>query len=134
MIKYLNLLFVTVLVACGPSKEDQIKEIKNQAIEVHDEVMPLMGNLRSVRKDLMLIADSISTSDSLKASILNEKAAEIAAANEGMMQWMRNFEPEFEGSEDEKIEYFKGQKISIEKVKVDMLEALDSGQKVLENQ
>ena len=134
MKKSFNLLFVTLLLACGPSKQSQIKEIKNQAIEIHDEVMPLMGDLRRVRKDLMLMADSIVTSDSLKASTLGELATDIADANEGMMQWMRSFEPEFEGTDEEVIQYFKDQKASIEKVKADMLESLESGQKALKNQ
>ena len=134
MKKYVNLLFAALLLACGPSKQSEIKEIKNQAIEIHDEVMPLMGDLRRVRKDLMLMADSIVTSDSLKASALGELATDIADANEGMMQWMRSFEPEFEGTDEEVIQYFKDQKASIEKVKEDMLESLESGQKALENQ
>ena len=131
MKKYVNLLFVALLMACGPGKQSEIKEIKNQAIEIHDEVMPLMGDLRRVRKDLMLMADSIVTSDSLKASTLSELATDIADANEGMMQWMRSFEPEFEGTDEEVIQYFKDQKSSIEKVKEDMLESLENGEKAL---
>ena len=131
--KYAYLLLATLLVSCGPSKQDQIKEIKNQAMEIHDEVMPLMGDLRSVRKDLMLLADSIVVSDSIQAAQLGEAASEIADANEGMMEWMRNFEPEYEGTHDELLQYFKDQKIKVEKVKEDMLESLASGEKALED-
>ncbi len=132
--KYLNLLFITLFLACGPSRQDEIKEIKNQAIEVHDEVMPLMGDLRRVRKELMLMADSTVSIDSLKAETLTAAVTNIANANESMMQWMREFEPEFEGTDEEVIKYFKDQKVAIEKVKEDMLSSLEKGKELLEDQ
>ncbi|MEO1256752.1 MAG: hypothetical protein AAFY41_17960 [Bacteroidota bacterium] len=109
-------------------------EIKKQAIEIHDEVMPFMEDLRKVRKQLMAEADSLISSDSIKAVAFNEAAAAISTANEGMMQWMRDFEPEFDGTDEEAIQYFKDQKVAIEKVKEDMLGSFEKGKGLLEVQ
>lgn len=126
------LLLLTLVFACSPSKSDEIKLIKKQALDIHDEVMPKMGELRRARKDLMLRADSLMEKDSVRAQQLLNASNEIANANESMMNWMRNFEPEFEGSEEEMLDYFKKQKESIEIVKFSMSESLTKGKEMIE--
>ena len=104
-----------------------LDSLKSEVLFIHDEVMPKMGELRRVRKDLMLQADSLMASDASRASILDSLANNIASANEGMMQWMRGYEPDFEGTEEEVRAYLEAQKSSIQKVKEDMESALKSG-------
>lgn len=131
-----NLLLLTTLiflVACGPSKKDELNQLKDEVIAIHDEVMPKMGELRNVRKQLMLQADSLMESDSVRAAVLTTAANDIAAANEGMMQWMRNYEPEFEGTDEEIKQYLEDQKIAIQKVKDNMLGSVAKGKEVLED-
>lgn len=131
--KYLSLLLVAVCVACGPGKKEELQTLKDEVMSIHDEVMPKMGELRNVRKQLMLQADSLMESDSVRAAILITAADNIGEANESMMQWMRNYEPEFEGTEEEAMQYLQGQKESIQKVKEDMLGSVAKGREVLGN-
>ncbi len=98
---------------------------------IHDEVMPKMGELRRTRKDLLLQADSLMESNPDRAAMLTTVADEIGNANEGMMQWMRAYEPEFEGTDEEIKQYLEDQKVAIQKVKDEMIESLKKGNDVL---
>ena len=131
--KYLNLLFVVLLFSCGPSQQEELQTLKDEVIAIHDEVMPKMGELRKTRMALEALADSVIVSDSVRAQSLSAFASDIAAANEGMMQWMRNFEPEFEGTNEEIKAYLEEQKIAVTKVKDDMNASLASGKEALGN-
>jgi small-conductance mechanosensitive channel len=129
--KYLSLAVLLLVFACEPGKSKAIRQIKKEALEIHDEVMPKMGELRRTRKDLMLQANSLVDADSVRAQLLMAASDEIAAANESMMNWMRNYDPDFDGTEDEQLDYFQKQKVSIEEVKKIMNESLVRGKEVL---
>ena len=79
----------------------------------------------------MLQADSLKVSDSTRAVVLLVTAEEIAAANEGMMDWMRNYEPEYTGTKEEILFYLGEQRKSIQKVKEDMEKSLIKGKEML---
>ena len=137
-----NLILLTILAlfaACGTGKKEQtngeisIDSLKSEVLAIHDEVMPKMGELRKTRKELLLQVDSLMESDADKAAILTTIANEIGAANESMMQWMRAYEPEFEGTDEEIRQYLEDQKVAIQKVKDDMLGSLKKGKEVLED-
>ncbi|MEQ9467782.1 MAG: hypothetical protein RLN88_10250 [Ekhidna sp.] len=128
-----TLITIILFAACGPGKKEELQTLKDEVMSIHDEVMPKMGELRNVRKQLMLQADSLMESDSVRAAILTTAADNIGEANESMMQWMRNFEPEFEGTNEEVMQYLQGQKESIQKVKEDMLGSVAKGREVLGN-
>ena len=131
--KYLSLLFIVVLVACGPSKKEELQTLKDEVIAIHDEVMPKMGELRKTRMALESLADSLMTTDSTKAAMFIELASDISMANEGMMEWMRAFEPEFEGTDEEIQQYLEEQKVAVQKVKDNMNGSLEKGKEALGN-
>lgn len=133
--KNLLILSLTLLFACQPSgdkkEEVDLKALKDEVFELHDEVMPMMGDLRRARKTLMLQADSIISIDSVRAQLFVKTADDLNAANEGMMVWMRNFDPNFEGTDEEILKYLTDQKTSIEQVNKDMKETLKRGEELL---
>ena len=131
--KYLFFLSLAFVFACEPNKSEEIKQIKKEALDIHDEVMPKMGVLRKAKKSLVLLADSVIKVDSVRADVIISASEDIAKANASMMDWMRNFEPEFEGSEEEMLKYFNEQKVSIEEVKKAMDESLARGEEYLNN-
>lgn len=117
-------------VACSqPRKENQVS-LKDQVMAVHDEVMPKMGDLRSTQKQLLAKADS-AAADSVVSAQYTELADRIDQANESMMVWMRNFDPNFTGTEEEQKAYLEGKLKEVEEVKADMLQALEEGRKAL---
>ncbi|MEQ9402991.1 MAG: hypothetical protein RIM99_05355 [Cyclobacteriaceae bacterium] len=130
-----KLLFIPLLIiACQTSKNEEVDlaALKDEVLEIHDEVMPKMGDLRRARKELMLLADSIQTIDSARAAELLIASDSIDMANEGMMNWMRNYEPTFEGTDEEILEYLTNQKEAIVEVKIKMITSLEIGKKLLE--
>ena len=133
--KNLTLLTAIILLAaCGPSKKEELQTLKSEVMAIHDEVMPKMGELRRTRKDLLLQADSLMETNPERAAMLTTVADEIGNANEGMMQWMRAYEPEFEGTDEEIKQYLEDQKVAIQKVKDDMNGSLQKGKEVLEKE
>jgi hypothetical protein len=130
--KNLAILFLSLFFACGTAKETKEEKVnlKDQVMAVHDEVMPKMGELRSVQKQLVMKAGEEGL-DSLTQMELTQIADKIDEANESMMVWMRNFNPQFEGSEEAMDAYLKDQLKSIELVKTDMMGALAEGQEAL---
>ncbi|MEP1094420.1 MAG: hypothetical protein ABJG78_04890 [Cyclobacteriaceae bacterium] len=130
-----NLLIIPFifLLSCqgGKKEEVDLKALKDEVFELHDEVMPMMGDLRRVRKSLMLQADSIQGTNAERAATLTGVSEELNAANEGMMVWMRNFDPNFDGSDEEVLKYLTAQKTSIEVVNKNMKETLKKGQELL---
>lgn len=128
----LLILLSVFLFSCQSMDETKIKELKEEVLQVHDEVMPKMSKLSSTRRDLEALADSLLATDSVKAGDVMTAASDIKAANDGMRSWMQNFEMEPEGSNDEVLQYFEDQKVSISKVKEDMENSLAKGQEILD--
>ena len=130
--KYIPLVLF-VLYACQPAaNKNEIKDLREEVMEIHDEVMPKMGDLMKVQKELKMLADSLKTLDSEKAELFSAAAENIANANEGMMQWMRAYEPDMEGEKEAILEYLEKQKELIQKVKDDMNGSLEKGKKMLQ--
>ncbi|MDN4166303.1 hypothetical protein QWY31_12380 [Cytophagales bacterium LB-30] len=83
--------------ACGSDKQKetaQIQELKDSIIAVHDEVMPKMGALNQMAKQLQLRNDSLQV-DTLanKEQMANNALLieELKNASAAMMQWMRAY-------------------------------------------
>jgi hypothetical protein len=126
------LLIIAIFFAsCGSGSQQKkvdISGLKDEVIAIHDEVMPKMGELRKVEKELNMKAQADTS-----AVHLIEAADRIGEANASMMQWMRGYEPEYEGTEEEIVQYLNDQKASIQQVKEDMLTSLAEGKKLLED-
>jgi hypothetical protein len=125
------LALMVVLVACESGKKQaEEKPLMDQVMEVHDAVMPKMGALMKTKKQLLAKANS--TADSALSIELKTLAQEIELANESMMDWMRNFDPDFEGTEEEIKDYLMKKKKGIEKVAEAMNSSLERGEKALQ--
>ncbi len=120
------IILIAILVMTGCQSGNNIDLLKEQVMAVHDEVMPKMGELRKVEKSLRELSPG--NPDSV---VIITEANAIKAASDGMMQWMRNYEPDFEGSEEEYIEYLNTQMKEIEKVRDDMNSSLEAGKQRL---
>lgn len=130
---YTALIVVMIFLAsCSNTKKDTVASLKEEVMALHDEVMPKMGELHKTQKRLLSLADSTEVSDSVAAKEYRKLANAIELANESMMDWMRNFEPNYVGDEKEVATYLETKKKSIAEVKGRMLESLEAGKKVLE--
>ncbi len=108
------LLFAS-LAACKKNAEEKQKVMIDEVMAIHDEVMPKMDEIMSLKSSLDS-AIKISP-DSAKAKTLYSK---LQLADDGMMDWMENYDSESvkDKSEVEIEKYLNDQKIKITEVKV----------------
>ena len=127
--KPLPFFIITILFSCQGEKVDENQLLKDEVIAIHDEVMPYMGELRALKKEVDLKSDSLNVMDSVAFSEeikrLEEVSRQLDDAFEGMFVWMRQFKaPDETIEEDEAKSYLLNQKALVEKVNADIKQAM----------
>ncbi len=130
---FLAVVVAFVAIACesGPTEEEQQNSLKDEVMEIHDEVMPKMGEMNTLKNELLADADSLSADSSnvenLELSIdLRQIASELEEANKSMMDWMRNYKPTFdEQTHEEIMQYLEDQKVKAGEVKTKILTSIE---------
>lgn len=98
------------------SQTEKENALYKEVMAIHDEVMPLMGELMAMNKK---IKNKDSTSQEA-----NELSIHLESANEAMMDWMRKFNPNIENmTHEETMNYLEEEKKKIVEVKKKMLSA-----------
>ncbi|WP_438961799.1 hypothetical protein [Nonlabens sp.] len=86
------LLAALLFISCDNGlKEQQIAfdDLKQQAMEAHDEIMPKMGDLMDLSNQLTQKMDSTNT------DVMMSKKGELQKAHDDMMVWMRDYSEKF---------------------------------------
>ena len=117
----------------GESKNNASAEGGNQKLyeevmAVHDDVMPKMDDIYKLKRKLkeQLSSDNLA-SDRRKA--IADAIKNLDTASEGMMEWMRNFNPLPDSAGQEKArDYLLAEKDKIQRVKDDMLKSIETAQ------
>ncbi|WP_297335456.1 hypothetical protein [Algoriphagus sp.] len=134
----LILLTLGFLVACKPSLEETNAQLREEVIAVHDEVMPLMGKLKSFEKQAKDKIEEMEQSALANSTQLEELKAlsyDLNQAYEGMFVWMRQYEIEDGEKTQEEVEvYLNEQMKSISKVNDEIKTVLERAEKSLGNQ
>lgn len=134
-------LFVAIaitacLYGCG-QQQNENEELHRQVIAIHDEVMPVMGKVKSLQENLSENARELMMEDSLmhqeKIRSLQTAVLELDEAYENMFVWMRQFQTDYEQmQQDEANLYLREQKEKVEKVNTDIKEALAKGEELIQ--
>ena len=126
---FLILLFSMLMLACANPLIETNKEMRAQIIEVHDAVMPKMGELMYLEKKALALADSLFAQDSTASSeieAMRSLAGELNQAHEGMFVWMRQYSLNEEGKTPEDIKtYLDEQLLKVNQVNAAIKAALD---------
>ncbi len=121
----LSLFMLSLVWSCGQKTKDN-QTLYDEVMKVHDEVMPKMDDIYKLKQALKKqMADSsnlaVEKRKTIEAAILR-----LDSASEGMMVWMRNFNPLPDSLGEEKARgYLEDQQEKIKKVKEEMLKAID---------
>jgi paraquat-inducible protein B len=142
MHNFLQLIIIILVIALSGAcqtnqKENGKNQLRNEVIEIHDEIMPEMQTTYNLRKRLSEKLDSIQHVDSEQEIEPVKNEIEVAIqklneANQNMMQWMRNFNPDFQGEqEDEKMAYYQIEKDKIVEVQDQFSKAILQAEETL---
>lgn len=122
--KLFNLSLLSILLlfcAC----QDQNKKLYDEVMAVHDEVMPRMNDLYKAKTSLQKQLGDSSLSEERKQAI-SASIVLIDSASDGMMVWMRKFDPESrKGDKEQTRIYLEEELIKVGKVRDDILRALE---------
>lgn len=86
------LLLALFMYSCDSSIDTQA--LKNEVLDVHDEIMPKMGEVMSLRKKILVMSKQTASIDNYDQSVVNSLdslADALAGANRGMLSWMTDW-------------------------------------------
>lgn len=136
LIPFLIISLFLVLNSCGPKGPTENQKLRAEVIAVHDEVMPKMGQLKSLERKALDKVKELESEDPLdSAKIIEYKALayDLNQAHESMFDWMRQYEPtEGEETEEEIKEYLDNQMVLVTEVNVEIKETLDKASRMLD--
>lgn len=102
------------------------QELYNEVMKVHDEVMPKMNDIHSTKQALREKLEKAPNIDATEKQKIEAMIAKLDSASEGMMIWMRQFNPPSDEEGEEKgREYLEDQMEKVKKVRQDILDALE---------
>ena len=110
---------------------------RDAVIAVHDEVMPKMGQLKSLEKAALQKAEELQNSeaaDLAKIDSLKNIASQLNQAYEGMFVWMRQYNNEDGEQTPEEVKaYLDEQLVLVSKVNEDIKAALTKAEELLKD-
>lgn len=145
MKNFLSLALIVTLAACGQKQQEHNHDhhdhaheapvseanqaLYDEVMKIHDEVMPKMNDIYKIKQDLKKKLDETKDLSEEKKKELEQTIAQLDSASEGMMVWMREFNPLPDSLGEEKArEYLEDEMERVKKVKEDILEALEKTQ------
>ena len=126
---------VATMVACTDPRQQRVNELREEAIALHDEVMPKMGEVMELSTALknkrMAIMDVNDSAQDLKTKY-TVAIAQLEVAHEGMMAWMDKYEPTYEENNplDSAVVYYEAQRDAIKMVKQSMESSIEQAQRL----
>lgn len=136
-----------ILTACGQKSHDHSMHdapdttaddgnasLRDEVMKIHDEVMPKLDNIYQLKEKLKnKIAETPGLAEEKKKQI-DATIAKLDSASEGMMIWMRKFDPMSDTlTPEKKTQYLEREKAKITKVREDIYKALEQGEAEAKN-
>ena len=98
----------------------------DEVMKVHDEVMPKMNDIYKLKGELKKKISDTPDMPAEKKSAIESALVKLDSASESMMVWMRKFNPLPDSvGEAKATQYLEDQKVKVQKVKDDMLKAIE---------
>ena len=141
------LLLVSFFFAACSNSTDRKQAAENAALEqeeqlwdevmvIHDEVMPKMSNINRLSRLLRDQLGSEDQSSKADSEAIKANVKRLDAAEEGMWAWMNNLKQlerlREETNHEGVMEYLNQEKKEIEKVRDDMLSAIEAAEELIQ--
>lgn len=131
------LLILFSITACKPNQQELNKLKRAEVIAVHDEVMPKLGQLKSLQKQAETKIDSLELSenpDNIQIENLKTIAYELNSAYDGMFVWMRQYSSEDDQKSPEEVKvYLEDQMTKVDVVNLDIKATLEKAEEALKD-
>lgn len=137
LLKISTAILLLSIIACQSNDPNHIAQesLKDELMVVHDEVMPKMGEIHKLKKQLKKLSTESTVGENGKVEEIKNTIRDLERADDGMMDWMANFKSpsklRSEKSHEEIMAYLKNEKEKIEQVKNDMLQSIDQAKKLV---
>lgn len=127
MKKVLFFSFLFLSLGCGPSIED----MQDEVMAIHDEVMPEMGTINRLAKELkVMVKDSLSTQD--QRIEIKKHIDALETADDAMMNWMAEYKaPGKDLPKEKATELLQKEKEKITLVRDQMLNSISDAKALL---
>jgi hypothetical protein len=101
-------------VACGNNDKDSESKINKDIMAVHEDIMPKMGEINRIKRQLSRYKDSVSEDNAeMKDSLINTILM-LSKTEDSMSDWMDHYKyPNPDVTHEEMIKYLTGQRDSI---------------------
>ncbi len=137
-----SLIFSALLftISCD-NGEKEVALLEKEVLDVHDEVMPLMGPRAEIDilvtslQDSMAIYIADSTVDhSEKLATFQGAIDGLESANESMMTWMREYQPGIEDGQslEERLTYLKDELVKVNDMKALTLTSIEAAKSLIQ--
>lgn len=114
------IVMIGLLISCSKPE----KSMYDQVMDIHDEVMPKMGDLHKAKKQLQ---DSLANTTTLTDEQKKEMEGTILmldSASDSMMDWMHDFNPPEASNKEAFNKYMESELVKVKKMKEDVMRAL----------
>lgn len=119
-----------VLGSCQTGNKQEIEAMDQKIMAIHDEVMPRIGEVLSLRKQVQAKMAEV-CKDAACTDTFNALSYALTKADADMMHWMRNYRKP-EGA-DTALVYLQTQMEEIEKVKAQILFGINHSKAFLDS-
>ncbi len=125
-----------VLSACQSNSDktlfdSKVKALEKEVLAIHDEVMPRMGEVVQLSYKMDSLVKI--TTDTVEQNILNGHYKNLVKADKDMMHWMRGYNTPALPYDSASLKYLLNEKVKVEKLKALILNAIDEGNTILNN-
>lgn len=136
------LVALVVIAACGGSGESSTQDeqqdelqswqvLEQEVMEIHDEVMPKMGDMNNMRKKLLEINASRELADSTRAAVI-KTIQDLETADSLMWQWMYDYSRPSGDSPADALQYLEKEKVRVTRVKDAINSSMAEASKLIE--
>jgi|SRR5690606_14181202 len=140
-ILFLSLITTIFFASCSSSSNNN-REIQDEMIAIHDEVMPMMGtfvrNIQEIDSILLNVDEYKANDPSLDTAQqrveLTELRDRLETAHDSMNNWMHDLNLNFEGKSDDQIKaYLEVEKKKIQDINDEFIEVSEITKQTLNN-
>ncbi len=126
--------FLLSFAACKSENKEAETLMNQEIMKVHDEVMPKMGDINRMKRQLSAYKDEVPDDNAaMKDSLINAILL-LAKTEDNMNDWMAGYKyPNPEMKHDDMMKYLQGQQDTIKQINNDVFMTIAIGNGLLKN-